>query len=272
VIKQKWMLKHTPELWEHFFPMKDLRELVLFELRSLFVRKSELFILESNIIERSKKVPWLQRGLTLLKNVPGLEMFSQIILLVEIGYIERFPTRGNFLSYCGIACTGGTSGVRVRGDQDEKIVEKDRPNPHCNPILKRTLVRSAGSIMKQAGKTGGGDIYIYAARIKSQKQPYFKQVFKIAAKLGRKIYYCLKHGEAYDGFIEKGLDANKKETHSKKMQRRESKKKLIIKVRKNTRWEDIYGYLQEIGVKAEMISEIKNLHVSTSLLKGVESG
>ena len=267
-LKESWVNKQDFDAWNSFTPPKALKDLVLFEFRGLFARLSELTLLEKRVIAKSKSVPWLREGLNILKTLPGLTLLSQIVLLVEIGVVDRFPTEGHFLSYCGIACRGGTSGVRVRGDREEKVVEKDRPNRRCNPILKRTLVTAGKSILNNARSGNKGDLYDYALKVKGKNIGYFKRVFKVAAKLGRKVYHCLKTGEVYDNFVENGVTPEKEQFLVQKTKRRNANTKTRANKCKKASWEDVYGYLKELGVEAGVLNDIRSLRASSSLLKG----
>ena len=64
-----------------------------------------------------------------LHTLLGCKYLSRIALLSEIGVISRFRNARAFLSYCGIAMTGKTSGVENLGDTNEKSVNK---NPKSN--------------------------------------------------------------------------------------------------------------------------------------------
>ena len=119
-------------------------------------------------------------------------------LLTEIGTISRFPTWGHFLVYAGIAPSGGTSGIAHLGDEKEQVVERDHPHRQCNKHIKTILVRAAKVICSLAKNTKSRDeIVIYARKILQQKLEKFPSFFKVATKLGRRIYYCLKKEVPY---------------------------------------------------------------------------
>ena len=78
------------------------------------------------------------------------------------------------------------------------MVERDHPHRQCNKHIKTILVRAAKVICSLAKNTKSRDeIVVYARKILQQKLEKFPNFFKMAAKLGRRIYYCLKKEVPY---------------------------------------------------------------------------
>jgi hypothetical protein len=76
------------------------------------------------------------------------------------------------------------------------------------------LVSATGSILKKAredpnASMNADDMVRYSSRFIIENQKWMKVKFKVAAKLARKIYYCLKNDIKYDSHEEVARLASK---------------------------------------------------------------
>jgi hypothetical protein len=184
-------------------------------------------------------------------------VFSAISLITEIGDLSRFQNSSKFLAYCGIAPSGGTSGRETLNAKSEKIVTKDRPNRKCNPILKLMLLQAAGNSIGVAIKGfETNDIVSYAKKMIVTSKTYFKQEFKVAAKLGRKIFHCLKDQQPYLPYLE----ATTPKTHPKinRIQRlKRHYQQLDLRFTElEQQWLIIYTQLRDLGVEESHIQSL----------------
>ncbi|MCK5343705.1 MAG: transposase [Candidatus Heimdallarchaeota archaeon] len=163
-------------------------------------------MVEAALLRRIDEDPELKQRLPLLEECDGLGILSAAGILLESGDITRFQSVAHYLSYCGISPCGGTSGYLNEKTEEEKVVSKDKPNPFSNHHLKHLYVQATGSLLKQAKKKTTNrlesDMVCYSKRFIKDNRPKLKLKFKIAAKLARKIFYCLKMNQNYDPNIE----------------------------------------------------------------------
>ena len=118
-----------------------------------------------------------------LQTIPGVGRILAMTMLYEIHDIKRFPTVGQFLSYCRLVRGSHTSAGKTYGSPGKKI-----GNAHFKwafseavPLLKRVARKSKPS------PTG-------SKRNTARPAP----ILYLAVKLGRAVYYMLKRGEAFE--------------------------------------------------------------------------
>ena len=140
------------------------------------IRKLELHI------EQSAKVDNPQ-SLFRLQTIPGVGRILALTMQYEIHDIKRFPTVGQFLSYCRLVKGSHTSAGKSYGSPGKKI-----GNAHLKwafseavPLLKRCSPRQTPSSIGLKKKRGKARAFSY-----------------LAVKLGRAVYYMLKRGEAFE--------------------------------------------------------------------------
>jgi transposase len=140
------------------------------------IRKLELHI------EQSAKVDNPQ-SLFRLQTIPGVGRILALTMLYEIHDIKRFPTVGQFLSYCRLVKGSHTSAGKSYGSPGKKI-----GNAHLKwafseavPLLKRCSPEASTFVDRIEKKRGKARAFSY-----------------LAVKLGRAVYYMLKRGEAFE--------------------------------------------------------------------------
>lgn len=133
-------------------------------------------------IEQSAKLDDPQ-SLFRLKTIPGVGRILALTMLYEIHDINRFPTVGQFLSYCRLVKGSHTSAGKSYGSPGRKI-----GNAHLKwafseavPLLKRCCPEASDFVDRIEKKRGKARALSY-----------------LAVKLGRAVYYMLKRGEAFE--------------------------------------------------------------------------
>lgn len=140
------------------------------------IRKLELFL------EQNAKLDDPQNFFR-LQTIPGVGRILAMTMLYEIHEIKRFPTVGQFLSYCRLVRGSHTSAGKSYGSPGKKI-----GNAHLKwafseavPLLKRCCP----------------EVKTFADRIE-KKHSKARAFSYLAVKLGRAVYYMLKRGEAFE--------------------------------------------------------------------------
>jgi transposase len=270
-----YMKKYFTELYEYAFfnPTEELRELLRFSFHSLAVHIQEIHLIEKQIYQTMEKLDSFKQAVLLLDVIPGMQTMSKISFIAEVGNIHRFPTAGDLLVYAGIAPRGGSSGITDLNDPKEKVVAKDHPNRKCNRVLKMILVRAAGTIFRMCeSRKTADDICRYATRFDGSSKQYFKHAFKVAAKLGRKLYYCLDRQIGYDplyGLQNDPVGKRKNRSYRKRKQSRELYSRNHIL---NQNVEEIYGILEKMGVGSQVIQKCRDILQISPKKEGVSHG
>jgi transposase len=151
----------------------DLEQLEQYEDQ---LRRLELYL------ERSAKIDDPQAFFR-LQTIPGVGKIIALTMLYEIHDINRFPTVGQFLSYCRLVKGSHSSAGKSYGSPGKKI-----GNAYLKwafgetvPLLKRCS-REAKTFLDRIEKKHG----------KARAFSY------LSVKLGRAVYYMLKRQEAFD--------------------------------------------------------------------------
>ena len=141
------------------------------------VRKLERFV------ERSAKV---HDGNTFfrLQTIPGVGRIIAMTMMYELHTIKRFPTAGQFLSYCRLVKGEHTSNGKSYGSPGKKI---------GNAYLKWAF-REAVPLMKRCCP----QVKDWAQRMEKKKHSPARINSVLAAKLGRAVYFMLKREVVFD--------------------------------------------------------------------------
>lgn len=235
---------------------EDARQLILPLVRDLAVADELVTLAEARLEARARSIEWVQAATGALLEFPGIGHVECLNLLTEIGCVSRFPSAGHLLVYAGIAPRGGTSGVDDINATEEKVVEPDVPNRMCNKRLKKALTQVAVAILRNCTRTDRkDDLYLYARAIREQPLKKKKRIFKVAAKVGRKLYHLLTTGEQYCGSTERGSQvATAGERRSKGgAQRQRYRKEREARILADHKVDVLVARLRECGVDEEAI-------------------
>lgn len=140
------------------------------------IRKLELYL------ERSAKVDDSQ-AFFLLKTIPGVGKVLALTMLYEIHSIERFPTVGNFISYCRLVKCAHTSAGKSYGTGGAKI---------GNAHLRWAFGEAAVLLIRESSEAKS-----FVDRM-TRKHGKAKAISILAAKIARTVYHMLRRKQAFD--------------------------------------------------------------------------
>jgi transposase len=147
------------------------------QLDLLETQKSEL---ETELAQRAWDVPEARHLVT----IRGIGIYSALLLVFEIGPVERFDDIGSFRGYVGAA-------PRVRQSGDTEIIDGERRS--CNRRVKAVLGRATQYLIRS-----NRDNPIKAYYHKQRDTGCSKQQAKSRArgKLSNAVYAMLRKGES----------------------------------------------------------------------------
>ena len=122
-------------------------------------------------------------SLALLRTIPGVGKILALVMLYEIEDIARFPRVQEFVSYCRLVNSARESNGKRHGPSGKKI---------GNPHLKWAFSEAAVLFLKNNEPAKK-----YLTKI-ATRHGKGKALSILAHKLGRAVYYMLKHQEAFN--------------------------------------------------------------------------
>jgi transposase len=166
-----------PEL----FPDPMVRKSIEADVVLLDVYHAILLKLERQVLEQARHHDPVV--LSLLRTVPGIGKILALVMIYEIHDIRRFPTVGDFISYCRLVKPARESAGKKQGSKNAKI-----GNVHLKWAFSEAacLFLRANSPAKELHQ-----------RLVS-KYGKSKALSIIAQKLGRTVYSILKHRQPFD--------------------------------------------------------------------------
>lgn len=103
------------EVWRLFHHPAD-QLLAREELRLIRELDTSIERLEEYVLKRARKLPEYQR----LMSIPGIGEILGMTIALETGEISRFPTAGDFASYCRTVRSERTSNSKRKGENNTK--------------------------------------------------------------------------------------------------------------------------------------------------------
>jgi len=164
---------------ESLFPETDLALAIQANLAMLGCADEQIERLEKTVIERVKLKPEFK----LLKTVPGIGDILALTIMLETGDITRFPSVGDYASYCRCVGSKKISNGKKKGSGNTK---------NGNKYLGWAYVEAANFAIR------------FNAKIKSfhqRKKSKTKNVVALKAvahKLCRACYYIIRDQVAFD--------------------------------------------------------------------------
>jgi transposase len=143
------------------------------------------------------------RELELLQTLPGVGFILAMVILVEIGDINRFPSAPQLASYAG-----ATPRVHASGDK----TRYGRVRPDVNRYLKWAYVEAGNSVCRTQRFHPYSHVTQLYFRIR-QRKGHQRAVGAVARHLAEATYWILKKGEGYreptlsQGFVHGGVSA-----------------------------------------------------------------
>jgi transposase len=164
---------------EELIPNADLALAIKANLAMLQCADRQVDILEKAVIGRVK----LKSEFELLKTVPGIGLILALTIMLETGNIGRFPTVGDYASYCRCVGSKKISNGKKKGQGNTK---------NGNKYLAWSYVEAANFAIRFSAK-----IKSFYQRKKS-KTNGIVAIKAVAHKLCRACYYIMKDQVAFD--------------------------------------------------------------------------
>jgi transposase len=164
---------------DDLLPNPDLALAVKANLAMIKCAAEQIIILERTVTERIK----LREEFSFLKTVPGIGPILALTIMLESAEIQRFPTVGDYASYCRCVGSQKLSNGKKKGSGNTK---------NGNKYLAWAFVEAANFAIR------------YDARIKSfyqrkkAKSHGVLALKAVAHKLCRACYYIMKDQVAFD--------------------------------------------------------------------------
>ena len=140
------------------------------------IRKLELHL------ERSAKIDDPQ-SFFLLKTIPGIGKILSLTILYEIHSVDRFPSVGQFISYCRLVKCAHTSAGKSYGTGGAKI---------GNAHLRWAFGEAAVLLIRESTEAKS-----FVDRM-TKKHGKAKAISILAAKVARTVYHMLRRRQAFD--------------------------------------------------------------------------
>jgi transposase len=141
-----------------------------------------------------KEYPEIKR----LSDIPGLADISAVKVVARVIDANRFPTRNNFLSYCGLIKLELMSGGKSYGKKTPRF---------CRSIKSVFKIAALATIN---GNNEFGDYYKYL--IEDKKYPERDARHAVARRIATITYGVMKDGKKYDALKRrKNIEKNKKD-------------------------------------------------------------
>jgi len=160
-------------------PNGDLALAIKANLAMLRCADEQIDILEKSVSERVKLKPQFK----LLKTVPGIGDILALTIMLETGEITRFPSVGDYASYCRCVGSKKISNGKKKGSGNTK---------NGNKYLAWAFVEAANFAVRYSAK-----INRFYQRKKS-KTNGIVAIKAVAHKLCRAGYYIIKDQVAFD--------------------------------------------------------------------------
>ena len=160
-------------------PSPDLAMAVKANLAMIKCANEQISILEGTVTDRTK----LREEFSFLKTVPGIGQILALTIMLETGQVQRFPTVGDYASYCRCVGSQKLSNGKKKGQGNTK---------NGNKYLAWAFVEAANFAIR------------YNARIKSfyqrkkAKSHGVLALKAVAHKLCRACYSIMKDQVAFD--------------------------------------------------------------------------
>jgi transposase len=164
---------------DELIPNTDLALAIKANLAMLQCADQQIDILEKAVIGRVKLKPEFE----LLKTVPGIGLILSLTIMLETGDITRFPTVGDYASYCRCVNSKKISNGKKKGSGNTK---------NGNKYLAWAYVEAANFAVRFSAK-----IKSFYQR-KKAKTNGISAIKAVAHKLCRACYYIMKDQVAFN--------------------------------------------------------------------------
>ena len=174
--------KQSAHFSKKFINWLEALEITPSAKRALQLKVDTLKLIRDQLLEATRHVRKLsqeelyENQVTLLRSIPGIGLINSMILLAEIGDVNRFKTLDKLASYVGLAPDVHSSG--------DMVIVKGVTH-RCNHILRKALIESAWFAMRM------DPALLLCYRKYVMRMHTNKAIIKIAKKLLSRIRYIL---------------------------------------------------------------------------------
>jgi transposase len=197
------------------------------ELLDLLAQQEEALQVELAGVARERE------DVQLLMTIPGVDYYSAVGIVAEIGNIKRFPDKQHLASYAGLVSRADNSGGQV---SDHRPVKKG------NMALKGFLCTAVRGMLKASHPTAVVAFY----RKKAAVQPAQKATVAAARKLSAEVWKMLTFEEPY-----REQDANLTERKEQRMQKKAAEPARVYTT------EDLDRLADRVSGKAETFQRLE---------------
>jgi transposase len=190
-----------------WFGVKGLRTLTTLPLgsedRAVLARSlRQLSYLASQEQELQRELAQLaveREDVRMLMTIPGVDYYTAVALVAEIGDIRRFPTKRELASYAGLVPRADNSGDHVSWHRRVKPGDMVLKHFLCNAVMGMQLARQETAVkrfyQKKSKEIGQAKAQVAAARklsavvwwILTNRQPYREQDEGLSARKGENL-------------------------------------------------------------------------------------
>ena len=142
--------------------------------------------IKKQYVEKFNQLSKKYKEIRLLKSLPGIRDIHAVQIISAVVDINRFPSTGHFLSYCGLIKHDKISGGRSYG----------RRSPRYYRPLKQVFKLAAHSVTKEGCNNALRKLYEY--QMKDNKKSSQMARHNVSKKLAVLVYGVLKSGKKYD--------------------------------------------------------------------------
>ena len=142
--------------------------------------------IKEEYVKEFKKLGRKHKEIRLLKSVPGIDDIHAVQIMSAVVDIGRFPSKGHFLSYCGLIKHEKISGGRSYGKKASRYY---RP-------LKQVFKVAAHSVTRERCNNSLKALYEYYMKENNKSSQMAKH--NVSRRLAILVYGILKSGKRYD--------------------------------------------------------------------------
>jgi transposase len=176
---RSWVKRLDSKEIDDLIPNADLALAIKANLAMLQCADGQIDLLEKAVINRVK----LRPEFDLLKTVPGIGLILALTIMLETGDIDRFPTVGDYASYCRCVGSKKISNGKKKGSGNTK---------NGNKYLAWAYVEAANYAVRFSAK-----IKSFYQR-KKAKTNGISAIKAVAHKVCQACYYIMKDQVAFD--------------------------------------------------------------------------
>lgn len=142
--------------------------------------------IKQEYVAEFKKLAKKKKEIRLLKSIPGISDIHAVQIMAVVVDMRRFPSKGQFLSYCGLIKHEKISGGKSYGKRSSR----------CYRPLKRVFKMAAHSVTQEGCSNPLKTLYEYYMEERNKSPQMAKH--NVSRRLAILVYGVLKSGKKYD--------------------------------------------------------------------------